>query len=96
MRESELVENIRNNHGEESLTRHGRWTKRWSHCGRKGMLNFCASGKEKDMPFNRCHEEEGYEQRLKILMRRWMDTEDENALDMHEVFEVNFSKVVLD
>lgn len=48
------------------------------------------------MPLVRLNGKVGYEQRLKTLMRRLMDKENENALGMDEVSEVHLSKVVLD
>lgn len=96
VRDSGPVATVRNAHGEGKLARHGMWTKLWRHCGSRGMITFRASGKETDITFIRCHEEVGYEQRLNILIRRLMDTEDDKTFDMDAVSEVHLSKVVLD
>lgn len=48
------------------------------------------------MRFVRCHEEVGYEQRLRTLVHSLMDTESDEALYMTAVYEVHLSKVFLD
>lgn len=60
------------------------------------MLTCRTSGADTDMLFFRRHEEVGYEQRLTTLVRRLMDTERDEVLDMTAVFEVHLSKFVLD
>lgn len=96
VRESGPVETIRNDHGEERLTRHGMWTESWRHWGRWGMLNCSESGTEADIMFVWCHEKVGYEQRLTKLMQSLMDNQEDNALDMAEVSKVHLSKVCID
>lgn len=71
------------------------WLKLWLHCGRRGMLTYRTIGTKTDMPFVRFFEEVEYENRLPSMVRRLMDTDGENTLDMAAVSEVHLSKIAL-
>lgn len=60
------------------------------------MLNFLVSETGTDKPFVRGHEEVGFEQPLKTLIRRLIDMENGKSVYMAAVSLVNLSKVVLD
>lgn len=50
------VTTVRNDHGEELLTKIVMWVKRWRHCGPCGMQTCREIGADYDIPFVRFHE----------------------------------------
>lgn len=61
VRDSGPVTKIRKDYGEEQLTRHAIWVKRWRHCGRRGMPKCLESWTESYILLVYWNEEVGYE-----------------------------------